>query len=89
MQNRDKWVIEVDRSVLELAIRERISHLNAFLALTPDGEYEDTRLAFKHDRYWDARKLYEYWQMFVLSMEPNRKLFLTFEDYEFFFTDRI
>jgi hypothetical protein len=88
MENRDKWVIEVGVNAIRGALTNRINNLTDLVKEIDPDSNTDTRLQYRREGYLGKIKHYSDWRVFVTNMEPERKLFLTFEDYEFFFTDR-
>lgn len=87
-QNRDKWVVEITREDLIDILEAKIENLYDKIKLLKRSAEDDTRDAFKIDFCRDSIALCCNWSRFVSAMEPERKLFLTFEDHEFFFGER-
>lgn len=86
-QNRPYWTIEVYVSELQQALQYRIARMNDLIDEITPKIGGDTRLEYMREGYLRTIKNYGEWQRFLSDMETPRKLFLTFEDYKFFFTD--
>lgn len=86
-QNRPYWTIEAYVSTLDDALYYRIERLRELIDDITPKIGGDTRLEYVREGHLRTIKHYGDWKRFLSGMEPSRKLFLTFEDYKFFFTD--